>query len=130
MSHFLIETLALFGFGFLGVLIMAFVKMKDINDMNDEYTFSITFNKFIGREWPSYGLSIVIILATCLTHEEWLVWFEPGGALGKLSEAPIGVKIGMIGWGALGQYFIYKKWGKMKTADAAKKLDEKSNEGK
>jgi len=125
MSHFLVETLPLFGFGFLGVLGMAFVKMRDINDMNEDYTFKITFNKFMQREWPSYGLSLVIILLTSLTHEEWIVWFAPDGKLGKITEVPIGVKLGMAAWGALGQYFIYKKWGKMKTADATKKLDDK-----
>lgn len=127
MSHFLTETLPLFGFGFLGILIMAFVKMKDINDMVEDYTFSIVFNKFIQREWPSYGLALVVIIATSLTHDEWLTWFTDGGALSKFAEVPIGVKIGMIGWGCLGQYFIFKKWGKMKNTDAIKKLDDKDS---
>lgn len=126
MSHFLTETLPLFGFGFLGVLIMALVKMNDINKMNDQYTFKIVVNKFLSREWPSYVLSIVIVFATCTTHEEWLVWFKDGGALSKVAEVPIGVKLAMILWGVVGQYFLYKMLGKMKTPAQAQALDEKS----
>lgn len=115
----------LFGFGFGGILIMAFVKMNDINNLCDDYTFKDSFGKFIGREWPSYGLAIVIVFLSALSHEEWLPWFQGDGKLAKLAEVPLGVKLSMTGWGALGQYFIYKKFGKMKTAGAINKLDEK-----
>jgi hypothetical protein len=125
MQHFLIDTLPLFGFGFLGILIMAFIKMKDISDMNETYNFKMAVDKFMSREWPSYGLALVIIFTTALTHDEWLVWFERNGRLASLSEVPLGVKLSMVFWGCLGQYFIYKKIGKMKTPQATQKLDEK-----
>ena len=112
MSHFLIETLPLFGFGFSGVLIMAFIKMNDINNRNESYTFKIVFHKFMSREWPSYGLSILVVLIASLTHDEWLKWFTTG-KLKDIIEVPVGVKIAMILFGIVGQYFIYKKFGKL-----------------
>lgn len=125
MNHFLTETLPLFGYGFLGVMIMALVKMNDINKMNDQYTFKIVVNKFLSREWPSYSLSLVIVLVTCLTHDEWIVWFQDGGKLANVADVPLGVKLAMVLWGIVGQYFLYKVLGKMKTPADAKALDEK-----
>lgn len=130
MHHLLNETLPLFGFGFLGVLIMAVVKMNDINKMNDHYTFKIVINKFLSREWPSYLLSILIVFVTCLTHDEWISWFEDGGSLSKVAEVPIGVKLAMVLWGISGQYFLYKILGKMKTPAAAQALDQKQEDKK
>ncbi len=123
MHHFLTETLPLFGFGILGILIITFVKMNDINQMNDNYTFKIVVTKFLSREWPSYCLSILIVFVTCLTHDEWLQWFADGGPLQKVAEVPIGVKLAMVLWGIAGQYFLYKVLGKMKTPAAAQALD-------
>jgi hypothetical protein len=128
MHHFIAETLPLFGFGILGICIMALVKMNDINNMNDNYTFKIVTAKFLSREWPSYALSILIVLVTCLTHDEWLSAFADGGPLAKIAEVPIGVKLAMVLWGIAGQYFLYKLLGKMKTPAAAIALDAKQQQ--
>ncbi|MBL7737577.1 MAG: hypothetical protein JNK14_00025 [Chitinophagaceae bacterium] len=129
MNHFVDQTLPLFGFGFIGILIMAFVKMNDINQMNENYTFSIAFHKFISREWPSYGLAIVVVFATALTHEEWMRLLKSGKLSIDQTISIIGgyLKLSMIAWGALGQYFIYKRFGKMKTPASTAALDQKKS---
>lgn len=115
MNNFFSETLPLFGFGILGILIMALVKMNDINKRNESYTFWLVVRKFSQREWPSYSLSLVIIFTAALTHEEWIpllvskkipdteVFNEIGGLL----------KLSMVAVGCVGQYFIYKRLGKL-----------------
>ena len=111
MQHFINCTLPLFGFGFLGILIMAFIKMNDISKRSDTYTFGNVFPRFIRREWPSYGLSLIVILITALTHDEWINIFVQ-----KFSESfgiPVGIHLAMVLWGLAGQYLIYKKLGKL-----------------
>lgn len=110
MSHFITDTLPMIGFGIAGILVMAFIKMNDINNRNESYTFGIVWNLFLRREWPSYGLSIIVVFITAFTHDEWIVWFT--GEKIKI-DVPIGVKLGMVVWGAFGQYLIYKRFGKM-----------------
>ena len=111
MHSHLAHSLPLFGFGLFGVLIMAFVKMNDINKLSDNHTFRFVFNKFWQREWPSYGLSIIIIGATALTHEEWVGYFT--STVKEKFGMPLGVNLSMISWGFIGQYVVYKILGKM-----------------
>lgn len=125
MHNYFIHCLQLFGFGFLGILGMAFLKMKDINDMNENYTFNIVVNKFLKREWPSYGLSLIIIITAALSHDEWLQVFVD--KVQQQYNVTLGVDLFMFLFGGIGQYLIYKKWGKMKTPEAAQKLDAKES---
>lgn len=110
MSHFLTETLPLIGFGSLGILFMVFSKINDLNKKpeNELLTFNQTMNKFFKKEWAAYGASFTTVLIASMTHDEWLVWFSPEGKLGKLSEVPIGVKLGMVCFGMIGHYILYK----------------------
>ncbi len=115
-SHFISETLPLFGFGCLGILFMVFSKINDLNHKpeNDNLNFWGTTAKFFRREWAAYGASLTLILLASFTHDEWLVWFSPEGKIGKIVEVPLGVKLGMALFGMVGHYFLYKFWlGKM-----------------
>ena len=111
MQTYLIHASSLFGFGFLGILIMAFIKMADINKMSESYTFGYVLGKFTKREWPSYGLALVVILTACLSYEEWLPLFT--SKIKDKYNVTIGVKLFMVLFGCLGQYLIYKRLGKM-----------------
>lgn len=115
MHNEFFHAASLFGFGFLGVLIMAFVKMNDLNKRSETTTFKSVLSEFIRREWPSYGLSLSIILTTALTHDEWLKIFKSGKIPGGDFFDVVGgyVKLSMVAWGAIGQYLIYKWLGKM-----------------
>ena len=110
MHHFISETLPLVGYGLLGIFFMVFSKINDLNHRpeNDLLTFKQTMYKFFRKEWASYGASIILVLIASLTHDEWLVWFSPEGKLGKLAEVPIGIKIGMVVFGMVGHFVIYK----------------------
>jgi len=110
MSHFITETLPLVGFGCLGILFMVFSKINDINKKpeNDQWTFNQTMKYFFRKEWASYGASITTVFIAAFTHDEWLVWFSPDGKLSTLAEVPIGVKLGMVVFGMVGHYLLYK----------------------
>lgn len=112
MQHFLTETFPLLLFGFGGIVFMMFVKINDLNKKpeNDSLTFKQTMEKFFKKEWASYGASATLVLITAFAHDEWIVWFAPGGKLGKLVEVPLGIKLGMVLWGAIGHYLLYKFW--------------------
>lgn len=112
----LFESLQLFGFGLLGIVLIAFIKMNDINKNSADHTFGTVFTQFVKTEWPSYGLSLTVILITCLTHDEWTALFKSGHLpAGVEFYDYIGgyVKLSMVAWGAVGQYLIYKWLGKM-----------------
>lgn len=120
MQDMIQHSSVLFGFGLLGVIVMAFIKMNDINQRNETYTFRFVFNKFIQREWPSYGLAITVIIIAALTHGEWLAIFTQ-----KVKERyniGLGVDLFMVLFGCVGQYFIYKKLGKMAKQPAPDEL--------
>lgn len=114
---------ALFGFGLLGVIVMGFIKMNDINNRSDSYTFRFVANKFIQREWPSYGLAITIILIASLTHEEWLPIFT--SKVQDKYHIGLGVDLFMVLFGCLGQYFVYKRLGKMAKQPTPDELPKK-----
>lgn len=116
MSHFLNETAPLFGYGFLGIVFMIFSKVNDLNKKpeNDALDFWGVMSKFFKKEWAAYGASLTIVLIASLTHDEWIVWFSADGKLGQLVEVPLGAKLGMVLYGMVGHYFLYKYWlGKM-----------------
>lgn len=111
MSHFITETVPLIGFGSLGILFMVFSKINDLNKKpeNDALTFNQTMSKFFKKEWAAYGASFTTVLIAAFTYDEWLQWFDPeDGKLSKLAEVPIGVKLGMVLFGMVGHYLIYK----------------------
>lgn len=110
MSHFITETLPLIGFGSLGILFMIFSKVNDINKKpeNDLFNFKQILAIFFKREWAAYGASFTTVVIAAMTHDEWLIWFSPEGKLSKLSEVPIGVKLGMVCFGMVGHYILYK----------------------
>ena len=110
MNHFFTETLPLITYGLLGILFMVFAKINDLNHKpeNDKLNFGQTMSKFFNKEWASYGASVTLIVIASLTHEEWLVWFSPDGKLGRFAEVPIGVKLGMVMFGMIGHYLLYK----------------------
>lgn len=90
---------------------MAFIKMNDINNRSESYTFRFVANKFIQREWPSYGMAITVILIAALTHQEWLPIFT--AKVQEKYHIGLGIDLFMVLIGCLGQYFIYKRLGKM-----------------
>jgi hypothetical protein len=110
MSNFISETLPLIGFGSLGILFMVFSKVNDLNNKpeNDGLNFKNVLSKFFKKEWAAYGASFTTVLIAAFTHEEWLVWFQPEGKLSSLATVPVGVKIGMVLFGMVGHYLIYK----------------------
>jgi hypothetical protein len=110
MSHFLTETLPLIGFGSLGILFMVFSKVNDLNHKpeNDLIDFKQVMRKFLTKEWAAYGASFTTVLIASMTHDEWLIWFSPDGKLSKLAEVPIGVKLGMVAFGMVGHWVLYK----------------------
>lgn len=110
MNHFINDTLPLILFGLSGILIMVLVKINDLNHKpeTDGKSFSQVMSLFFKKEWASYCASLVIVLLTSFSHDEWLKWFEDGGKLASVAYVPIGVKLGMAGFGMLGHYFLYK----------------------
>lgn len=117
MNHFLTDTLPLIGFGLGGIILMMFIKINDLNQKpeNNDKNFADVMRLFFRREWAAYGASVTLVVLTSLTHEEWLPWFADGGKLSGLVEnVPLGAKVGMIMWGMMGHYLLYKFWlGKM-----------------
>jgi hypothetical protein len=108
MNHFITDTLPLIVFGLTGVMITILIKINELNHRpeNDAVTFQQILRKFFHREWAAYGTSVLVVLATAFSHDEWLVWFSTGGRLNI--GVPIGIKIAMIAWGMLGQWLLYK----------------------
>jgi hypothetical protein len=116
MSHLISETLPLIGFGLAGILFMVFTKINDLNKKpeNDLLSFNQVMSKFFRKEWAAYGASVTLVFITAFSHDEWITIFAPDGKLGKIVEVPFGVKLGMVFWGAVGHYVLYKFWlGKM-----------------
>jgi hypothetical protein len=112
MSHFIQETLPLLLFGLAGVFLMVFVKINDLNHLpeNDLLTWRQTVSKFFRKEWASYGVSITIVCITSFSHEEWILWFKDGGKLASIVDVPLGAKLAMSLFGAVGHYLLYKFW--------------------
>lgn len=110
MSHFIHETLPLIEFGVGGIALMMFSKINDLNHKpeNDLLTFGQTMNKFFKKEWASYFASITLVIIAAATHDEWIVWFRPGGKLENVTEVPLGVKLCMTLFGMIGHYILYK----------------------
>ena len=117
MTHFFSDTLPLIGFGLSGILIMILTKINDLNHKpeNNDKNFKDIMSQFFKKEWAAYGASVTVVVLASLTHDEWLPMFSEGGKLsGFIENVPIGVKVGMIFFGMVGHYFLYKFWlGKM-----------------
>jgi len=108
----------LFIFGLLGVLVSVLLKVKDINDGCTECTFKSVWSKFIKTDWPSFSVSLIIVLVAAITHNEWGGLGSdnvPGdGIFEKILSAP---NIVMFFVGLVGQWAVYKYWlGKRKSA--------------
>jgi hypothetical protein len=110
MNHFLNETLPLLLFGCGGILIMILAKINDLNHKpeSDGLNFWDVLRKFFAKEWASYAASFVVVLVTASSHDEWLQWFAPDGKLSKLAEVPLGIKLGMVMFGMVGHWLLYK----------------------
>ncbi len=110
MNNFVTETLPLIFFGISGIVFMVFTKINDLNHKpeNDALNFSQTMNLFFRKEWASYAASVTVVLIASLTHDEWLQWFAPDGKLAAVASVPIGVKLGMVMFGMVGHYLLYK----------------------
>ena len=109
MNHFIAETLPLFGFGLAGILIMLFTKINDLNHKleNEALSFNQTMTKFFRREWASYCVSLLIVGAASCSHDEWLPLLTSGKA-SAIIDVTLGVKMGMLFFGMMGHYFLYK----------------------
>jgi hypothetical protein len=112
MHHFATETLPLIAFGILGIMVMIFVKINDLNHKpeNDLLNFNDVLRKFFRKEWASYAVSITIVIIASFTHDEWMVWFKEGGKLNSIVDVPLGVKLCMALFGAVGHHLMYKFW--------------------
>lgn len=111
MQHFIKETLPLILFGLSGIVFMIFTKVNDLNHKpeNDALNFRQTLKKFFRKEWASYGASVTLVFIAAFSHDEWLLWFTTG-KLSTIIEVPLGIKLAMACFGAMGHYLLYKFW--------------------
>lgn len=127
MKHLEQITLPLFGYGVLGILIMAFAKMIEINSSSKDHSFKGVFKKFITKDWPAYGMSILIMIGLVLTHDEWMSLkdSENDAVDGKIKALAGMPKLFMIFSGMILHWAIYKYWlGKYKTRVSSRDCDD------
>lgn len=121
--HFLSETLPLIVFGLAGIMVMILVKINDINHRpeTDNLNYGDVLKIFFKKEWASYAVSILLVLITAYTHDEWIIWFTSGKLSSVVGDVPIGVKLAMVLWGMIGHYLLYKYvLGKLEKSNADK----------
>lgn len=101
--------LALFGFGFLGIILHNLVKLNDLKKANADG--DVNYAKYFKMEWISILISVMVVIGLVFTSQE----------VKELANAGKWLGLGFVSAGYLAQSLLIKWMGK-----AQKILDSKT----
>jgi hypothetical protein len=105
----LIVILKILGIGLGGILMMCFIKINDITQVNPNLNFWAVSRLFFSKAASSYIASIIAVFLYALSRDEWPKLFVTGNVTPGFVERLLGLQILMSFFVGTGMQFgIYK----------------------